>query len=134
MSLVDSSMIEEMENYKKMKMNDVSIKNISSENQTSNFPIPDKVNPFKYNVLQKRIFGLQKFLSGLLNQRGSNNIGYSKLRKYNDALTSLSRINKFEYGMALDDGREQEERSYSTNKVSFIIFLWLYIYKFQYDM
>ena len=128
MSLVDSSMIEEMSNLRKHNVDKGDKNNVDKggkppsnlDTHLSNLPIPEQSNPFKYDVLQKRIFGLQKFLAGLLNHSGSRNIGYSKLRKYNEALTSLMRINKFEYDMALNEGQKDSDITFSS-KVSYYI-------------
>ena len=107
MCLVDSSMMEEITNLRKNNMDKGDKTPVNINTHLSNLPIPDQNNLFKYNVLQKRIFGLQKFLAGLLgNHSRTRNIGYSKLRKYNDALTSLMRINNFEYDMTLNEGQE----------------------------
>ena len=121
MSLVDPAMMEEMTNLRKNNMDKGDKTSSNFDTHMSNLPIAEQSNPFKYDVLQKRIFGLQKFLAGLLNHRGRQNIGYSQLRKYNEALTSLMRINKFEYDMTVDEGQECDDIAISP-KVSYGIF------------
>ena len=118
MSLVDSAMMEEMTNLRKNNVDKEDKTPPNFDTHLSNLPIPEQSNPFKYDVLQKRIFGLQKFLAGLLNHSGRQNIGYSQLRKYNEALTSLMRINKFEYDMTLNEGQGGEAITISP-KVSY---------------
>jgi len=123
MSIVDTSLISEIENYKKNKITDIGKTEPTSSDQNPLSYSADKKkdNPYQTTFLQKRIYGLHKFLHGLITHRSSKNIAYDKLRKYNDALTSIMRINKFGNDLVPVDPDKGSGAHHHAGEVSFII-------------
>ena len=60
----------------------------------SNAPTSNPFNTFNNGVFKKRVYGLKKFLTSLLNGR-TKKLKYSRLSQYNDALSTLLRLFKF---------------------------------------
>lgn len=86
LSLVDTSMLEELKNWKKSKLQQ------EKEVPISDVPLKGDDNPFKTHVLKKRINALQRFLTRLIR----NGEKYPDIRKYNDALAEVLRLSELD--------------------------------------
>ena len=102
MSLVDPAFVEELKTFRNkstIEKPESASNDQSSIVALSNTPTTNPFNTYNHGVLRKRMFGLKKFLTSLLNGR-SKNLKYSRLSQYNNALSTLMRIYKF-HGNAL---------------------------------
>ena len=99
MSLVDQSLLDEIERYKSTIDKQSDSNDIQHDTKIMGDQSPVIPNPFNSFLMEKRLYGLRRFLNSSLNRKTFPSKYGKKLRQYNDALSSLLRMYKFQNKM-----------------------------------